>query len=358
MTDGAARDNQAGGVLLESGRSRSRLLPVSRRGPVLQPAKGAEPDARLYGLDLTAGCGLKCSFCHIRGSSRFPGEDRILFDPATTERLVEALEGLPKPPRVVVLSPNSDPLPPDRDVRAETLRVVRALFERGITVRLMTRGRIGRPMVELLASHADLAQVSIGITTLSRPLSRALEPNAAVPEVRLRALGDLVRASVTVDVRLEPLIAGLTDTRANLVPLFQMLARQGVHNLVAHYLFLQPAMIGRLVESLAPLGWSEKITEAYEGGPTFSVGSVGTTKHLPIEDRQAGLARVFAWGAEFGLNIRTGHAQNPDLPRLIPATQIAPARTRERAIERISRGPAPVEMLPDLPKVEALLATV
>lgn len=360
MTDGAARDNRPeGGVGTEAvdrGRSRARLLPVSRRGPVLQAAKGADPDAGIFGVDLTAGCGLGCTFCHIRGSSRFPGEGKILFDPATTERLLAALGRLPRPPQVVVLSPSSDPLPADRDVRAETFRVVRTLLERGIAIRLMTRGRIGRPLREVLAAHADLVRVGIGLTTLSRPLSRALEPNAAVPEARLRSLGQLVKAGVAVEARLEPLIADLTDTRANLAPLFQGLARAGVRDVVAHYLFLQPAMMAPLAGSLAPFGWSEKVLEAYQGGPAFAVGSVGTTKHLPIEPRRIGLARLLAWGAEFGLEVRTGHAQNPDLPLLEPATRIAPPAPRDRSLSPPSRSLRQAAA-PEPVAAEELLAT-
>lgn len=337
MTDSATQDRGAAIATADRGRRRARLLPVSRKGPVLQAARGADPDAGLFGVDLTAGCGLGCSFCHIRGSARYPGEETILFDPATTERLTAELEQRTAPPKVVVLSPKSDPLPPDREVRFETLRVVRTLLERGIAVRLMTRGRIGRPLRDLLAAHRDLVRVGVGLTTMNRPLSRALEPKAAVPAARVRVLAELAKAGVAVEVRLEPLIVGLTDTRANLVPLFQAVARAGVRDVIAHYLFLQPAMMASLAESLAPFGLSERVLEDYEGGPTFPVGSVGTTKHLPVDTRRVGLARLFSWGAEFGLDVRTGQAQNPDLPRSEPATLIAPPPPRERTQPTTSR---------------------
>ncbi|MFO0956873.1 MAG: radical SAM protein [Isosphaeraceae bacterium] len=161
---------------------------MSRRGPVLQAARGVDPSLGIYGLDLTAGCGHGCTYCYIRGTARYPGEGLMRFDPATQERLVAMLDSMPRPPRQVVMSPASDPLPPDRDVRAEALRVARTLLERGIPVSIMTRGRVGRRMIELLARYPKLARVAVGISTRSRELTWALEPNAAPPDVRLQGI--------------------------------------------------------------------------------------------------------------------------------------------------------------------------
>lgn len=302
-------------ALSVAGRRRARMVPVSRRGPVLQAARGADPALGLYGLDLTAGCGHGCTYCHIRGTSRFPGDGLVRFDPATNERLVAMLDSLPEPPRQVVLSPSSDPLPPDREVRAETLRVARTLLERGIPVTIMTRGRIGRRLVELLAEHRSIVRVAVGTFTRDRDLACALEPNAAAPDVRLRGIARLLEAGVPVEVRVEPLISGLTDTRENLAPLFGRLASLGVSEIVTHYLFLPARGGDRLAESLARFGWAERVLDGFVGGPAFVLGSVGATKHLPVEVRRAGLARLLSWGAEFGLRVRTGRAQNPDLPR-------------------------------------------
>jgi hypothetical protein len=118
-----------------------------------------------------------------------------------------------------------------------------------------------------------------------------------------------------VYVRFEPLIAGLTDTRENVDPLFDELANRGARQVIAHYAFLHHAMVDPLKRALAPLGWDERLIESYEGGPVFNVGSLGSTKHLPTETRREGLAKVIAWGAERGLLVETGATQNPDFPR-------------------------------------------
>src|SRR5437588_771995 len=99
-------------------RTRREWVIVERRGPILRPSPQG---GGVFGLDLTAGCVHGCAFCHIRGASRFPGEGRILFDPRVPARLPAALDSLAEPPRLVVLSPASDPLPPVRAVREATL---------------------------------------------------------------------------------------------------------------------------------------------------------------------------------------------------------------------------------------------
>jgi DNA repair photolyase len=322
-----------------------RWVPVHRRGPILRPARALLAEAGLFGIDLTAGCGHGCAFCHIRGLASYPGDDRVLFDPDVSARLDAALDAMGRPPRLVVLSPTSDPLPPHRELRALAVRVVRTLLGRGIEVLVMTRGRVPPALIEVMATSPDLSRVAMGVTSLDRGLVRRLEPWAAAPRMRLRSLARLIEAGVRVEVRLEPLIAGLTDMRENVQPLFAALGRIGVRRVVAHDLFLHPSMTQTLHAALAPLGLAEKLADAYEGGPVFPIGTLGATKHLPLETRRAGRARLTAWGAEHGLLVETGAAQNPDLRRaeaILPPVPLATAvwasrpRWREDATQEVS----------------------
>lgn len=296
-------------------RRKPRWIEFHRRGPILRPSASNQADQGVFGIDLTAGCALGCPFCHVPAAPWYPGPNRVLFDPSTARRLAWELDEMPRPPRLVVLSPSSDPLAPKREVQAQARQVIETLVARRINVLLMTRGRISRPMVSDLARHADTVRVAVGLLSLDRALSRILEPAAAPPRVRIGRLERLVAAGVPVEVRLEPMIPGLTDTQENVRPLFRALERAGVRKVVAHYLFQHSAMTHALREALGPTGLAEKLEDAFQGGPVFSVGSLGTTKHLPLDVRQEGLARFRAWGAEQGLLIETGSAQNPDMRR-------------------------------------------
>jgi len=293
--------------------ARPTVQTVRRRGPLFRKASAGAP-AGLYGLDLSAGCGVACPFCHIQGSARDPGPGRILFDPRVAERIGSELDSMAEPPERVVLSPGSDPLPPDRTIRAATLRVIERLRARGIAVELMTRGRVTKDIARALSPDPADCRAAVALTTLDRTLSRTLEPQAPVPAFRLKGIETLLGQNVPVEIRLEPLILGLTDTAENLRPLFRALAKLGVRSVTAHSLFLQTAMTRPLQDALAPLGLAEKLIDDYDRGPVFSIGSIGATKHLPLSVRKAGLGAVIALGSEFGLSVVTGRGQNPDLP--------------------------------------------
>jgi DNA repair photolyase len=296
-------------------RAWAEVQPIGRRGPVL---RASTTNPGVYGIDLTSGCGVGCGYCHIRASARYPGEHRLPFDPYTTEATGAALEELGEAVRTVVLSPTSDPLPPYRPVRSEAVRVAERVLESGRELVLMTRGRLPRRLVALLAEHPGRARVALGMMSLNKGIVRALEPRSASPLGRIRDLERLTRSGVEVEVRLEPLLPGLTDTRDNLAPLLHALARVGVSRVVAHYMFLHPAIWPSLAAALEPLGVVEEVRAAFDGGPLLTIGTVGTVRNVAREARREGLARIMSWGAEFGLDVSTGAAQNPDLPRTEP----------------------------------------
>jgi DNA repair photolyase len=293
-------------------RSKPSLTLVARRGPLL---RSSPVNPGTYGLDLTAGCDHGCPFCYIQGASRYPGKGRVFFDPRVAERLVDALDALEIQPETVVLSPSSDPLTAQREVRAATDRVIEILLARNVRVAIMTRGRFSRKLIARLAEHRDRVRVAIAFTAWDRKLARTLEPRAGSPRGRIRTLRRLFDAEIPVEVRLEPVIPDLTDTPENLRPLFKALAWSGARSILAHYLFINSAVSTGLAGALTEEGSAEHLADLFEGGPAFTVGTWGTMKHLPRERRQAGLARLSAFAAEQGLLVETGAAQNPDLTR-------------------------------------------
>lgn len=302
----------ADGTLFSTAMPGPRLVRVARRGPLLRPSPTT---AGVYGLDLTAGCGHGCPFCHIRSSSRYPGDGIVRFDPFSSDHLPAALDALDMVPNRVVLSPSSDPLPPLREVRREAYQVARVLLERGVNLQIMTRGRFSSALIELLGRHRDRVRVAIGLMTMDKSLARTLEPGTASPISRVRDVRRLIEAGVEVEVRLEPLIHEHTDTRENLGPVFAEVAAIGVGKVVAHYLYLHPALSDSLDEAFQPLPWGERLRDEYEGGPVFRLGTLGSTKHLPLAVRRKGLAQLISLGMEYGLSVTTGSSQNPDLPR-------------------------------------------
>jgi DNA repair photolyase len=258
----------------------------------------------------------------VRGTSH---GGRLPFDPYTTEALAAALDAEGDAVRTIVLSPQSDPFVPYRPVQSEAVRVAEFVLERGLDLVILTRGRLPLRLIERLSAYPKQARVGLGLFSLNKPLVRSLEPLAASPRGRVRTLRRLASLGVPVEVRLEPLVPGLTDTRENLEPLFRAVAHAGVTKVVAHYLFFHPSIQATLEPALALHAELPHLMEMFADGVPATVGSLGLVRNLARDVRREGLARVISWGAEFGLDVTTGAAQNPDLPRTPPRR---PAATR------------------------------
>jgi DNA repair photolyase len=288
-----------------------RAVKRERRGPVLHASPLADsPD--VLSLNLATGCGQRCAFCSARAYPNYPGDEVVYLFSDTTERLADELAGRKHKPRAVYVSPSTDPFPPLAEVQAEAARVVETLARHGVEAWLMTRGYIRPAALRVLASHRERVKVTVGLTTLDRTLQRVLEPLAAPPRLRLRQIAKLREAGVAVQVALEPLVPGLTDTRDNLREVLQALARLGVRRVTAGYLFLRQGIRANLIQALQPLGWDEMVVSAFAGGPVLEAGPIAPARYLPKATRQRGYATLMALAAEAGLTVSVSGLTNPD----------------------------------------------
>jgi DNA repair photolyase len=290
---------------------------IERLGPLLHPSL-LSPDGDVVALNVTRGCLHRCGFCAARAYPSNPGNDVIQVYAHTPEKLAEELAGRRRLPRAVFVSPATDPFPPLSEVQAETIRVVDMLARRGIETWLMTRGYIRPFALQALAAHAKSVKVLVGMTTLDRPMQRILEPLAAPPRLRLKQIAQLRGTGVAVQAALDPLMPGLTDTRANLEPLLQALADVGVQHVTAGYLFLRPGIADNLVRPLQPHGWDELVLDAFAGGPLLAGDGVAPARYLAKERRQRGYAMIVSMASRLGLRVSISAMSNPDFapPRL------------------------------------------
>src|SRR5262249_4955226 len=165
------------------------------------------------------------------------------------------------------VSPATDPFPPSSEVQAETVRVVHVLAKHGVEAWLMTRGFVRPFALRALAAQTKSVKVVVALTTGDRALQRILESGAAPPRLRLKQIAQLKHAGVRVQVALDPLLPGLTDTRTNLEPVLEAVARLGIQQVSAGYLFLRPGIAENLHAALEPHGWDELVLDAYRGRP-------------------------------------------------------------------------------------------
>jgi DNA repair photolyase len=291
---------------------------IERRGPVLHPSPLSD-DSDVLGLNITHGCAHRCPFCSVRAAPHYPGDEVVQLFRGTAERLEKELTHRGRLPRAVYISPGTDPFPPLAKVQAATAAVVEVLAKQGIQAWLMTRGFIRPAAIRVLADHAEQAKVIVGLTTLDRSRQRLLEPLTAPPRLRLRQIRQLRGLGVGVQVALEPLIPGLTDTRENLIPLLAALANAGVRHVSTGYLFLRSKIRENLRSALEPHGLAEIVLDAFEGGLVLVAGAIAAARYLPKTRRQRGYASLMALAAGFGITVSISATTNPDFqtPRQI-----------------------------------------
>jgi DNA repair photolyase len=301
-----------------SRRSTVRALPRvewrERHGSVLHHVPLGRHDD-VMGLSLIAGRGL--GFCFANAPATCPREEVVFLFADTAEQLSAELSVEPSRPRAVFVSSSADPFAPLAEVQAETSKVVEVLAAHGVEAWLMTRGFIRPAALRVLEVNRKQIRLTIGLTTLDRGLQRLLEPLAAPPQRRLQQIAYLQSLGISVQVSLEPLVPGLTDSRANLTALLEALATIRVRHVTAGYLSLRPGNRDELVEVLAAHELADVVIPEFEGGPFLKGRFAPAAQYLPKLRRQRGYAALMALAAGSGITVGVCRLSNPDfeLPR-------------------------------------------
>ena len=125
-------------------------------------------------VNLTAGCAHGCLYCYAQGYCSYPGRGRIVLYANLREELRRELAQSRRRPEAIYFSPSSDLFQPVPEVLDLGYDVLQMVLERGIGVVFLTKGKIPRRHLELLAAHAPRVRAGIGIITLDRRIARAL----------------------------------------------------------------------------------------------------------------------------------------------------------------------------------------
>ncbi len=187
---------------------------------------GIEPlkAMRLYDITTETGDfianGVISHNCYARPSHAYmglsPGLDfeTRLFYKQDAARLLEAQLARPgyvcKP---ITLGANTDPYQPVERRMKVTRSILEVLARTRHPVTVITKSALVLRDLDLLTDLArdGLAAVAVSITSLDNDLKRTLEPRAASPQARLRALAALNAAGVPSGVLVAPVIPALTD---------------------------------------------------------------------------------------------------------------------------------------------------
>ncbi|HUO79275.1 MAG TPA: PA0069 family radical SAM protein [Steroidobacteraceae bacterium] len=166
------------------------------------------------------GCEHGCVYCFARPSHAYldhsPGldfETQIYAKPDAARLLDAELRRPGYRPDTIHLGANTDPYQPlEREARI-TRQILEKLLEFGHPVTVLTKGALIERDLDLLGALAarGLARAAVSITTLDSGLKRTLEPRAASPAARLRAVAALVAAGVPTSVLVAPVIPAVND---------------------------------------------------------------------------------------------------------------------------------------------------
>ena len=185
-------------------------------------AENNSPDVGFrFSLNPYRGCEHGCAYCYARPSHEYLSfsagldfETRIMVKARAPELLRDKLSSRSWQPQVVALSGNTDCYQPVERKLEITRRCLQVFAEFRNPVSMLTKSDLVMRDIDVLkqlAAH-DAIAVNLSVTSLSSELAGKLEPRAARPHRRLKAVEALAAAGIPVGVLIGPVIPGLNDT--------------------------------------------------------------------------------------------------------------------------------------------------
>ena len=166
------------------------------------------------------GCEHGCIYCYARPTHSYlnmsPGldfETKIIAKQNIAQVLRAEMARRAYQPRLIAIGTATDCYQPiERELRL-TRAVIELMHETNHAFSLVTKSSGVERDLDLIAPMAErkLTAINVTITTLDAELARRLEPRAAAPHRRLRAIRTLAAAGVPVGVSVAPQIPFVTE---------------------------------------------------------------------------------------------------------------------------------------------------
>ena len=167
------------------------------------------------------GCEHGCIYCYARPSHAYlnlsPGldfETKLFYKPQAAQLLEAELSAPGYVCSPITIGANTDPYQPIEKEYRITRSIIEVLAKHQHPFSIITKGSLIERDVDVLAALAqkNLVNVFISVTTLSNEVKRTLEPRAASPAARIRAIRTLSAAGIPVGVMVAPIVPVITDS--------------------------------------------------------------------------------------------------------------------------------------------------
>lgn len=289
------------------------LIKKDRASAVLTPSQ-LPCLSRVPTINLTSGCAHGCLYCYGRGYSQYPGEGKVVLYGNTLQKLREELDRRRTKPAFVYFSPSSDVFQPVEAVLSLTYDIFELLLARQIGIAFATKGIIPSRHMRLFEAHPGQIRAQIGLISLDAPLLRIFEPGCASAEVRLQQIERLIRMGIETEVRLDPILPGLTDEPKDLDDLFRALSGLGVQRVALNVLYLRPALVKTLRDRISDKGLRDRLLERYVPGMEIRVcGGKFSQTALPRAEREEIFGRAIRLAQAHGIACHCCGCMNPDI---------------------------------------------
>ncbi len=299
-----------------------KLLLKARKSSVLS-SSSLKCFNDIFTLNPTAGCVHLCSYCYARGYSNYPGDGTVVLYTNIAKKLENELNHKRKLPGFVYFSPSCDAFQPVKQILDTTFSLMSTLLERGIGISFLTKGHITDKFITLFKAHNNLVQAHLGITTLNSHIQRLIEPHAATPKIRLRNINSLINIGILPEIKLDPLLPGLTDSTSNLEPLFKVLNRAGIKSAGINYLFLRSVIHKNIRNSLAHTKALDRISVAFYNSVDLSLlAGKSRVKALNPHFRVKHYKRISLLAEKYGIKTHLCGCKNPDVTKELACRDI------------------------------------
>ncbi len=183
-----------------------------------------------YAVNPYTGCQHRCIYCFAIDftkidEAREKWGEVVYVKRNLMEVLKKQIKGMKR--GITGLSSITDPYQPAEAIYGLTRESVRILLSNGFRVTVQTKSPLASRDIGLFASHRDLIDVGVTITTIDQKKALEIETQTPSPAQRVRLLERLHSNGIKTWIFIGPIIKGFNDSKDEVGKIFQVAKDNG-----------------------------------------------------------------------------------------------------------------------------------